>query len=303
MLVDMIELLKSAHGACTRTEAIGSLGRSRLRKALREGELVALWKGVVVHKACLADPRTRAAAAVLTLGPAAVLVNQTALWLHGLSAARPTPVHATVPYTRCPSPRRGIVIHQGRINPEDVLRRDALPVAALDVALADLLCTGPSRTALACLDQALQAAPTHLREEVRAGIAEQLEIRTDRRGTIRATKLLSLGDGRRESPAESSICLVVVDGGFPPPESQHCVHGIDGRELYRLDFAWPELRIALEYDGHAAHVDRKVQDAARDEDLRRRGWIVIRANADDLAHPAGLLGRLQAAFSLRLHVP
>ncbi|HKS49385.1 MAG TPA: DUF559 domain-containing protein [Amycolatopsis sp.] len=51
---------------------------------------------------------------------------------------------------------------------------------------------------------------------------------------------------------------------------------ISGRELDRLDFAWPELRIAVEYDGYAAHESRWERGADREEDLRRSGWIVIR---------------------------
>jgi very-short-patch-repair endonuclease len=69
-----------------------------------------------------------------------------------------------------------------------------------------------------------------------------------------------------------------------------------GRELYRLDFAWPEPMVAVEYDGYAAHVDRLVRDAERDEDLRRRGWLVLHADAADLSDPSRLHVEVRQAF-------
>jgi very-short-patch-repair endonuclease len=83
------------------------------------------------------------------------------------------------------------------------------------------------------------------------------------------------------------------------PQPQHSIRALDGKEIWRLDFAWPDLKIALEYDGYEAHERRAVQDAARDEDLRRRGWVVIRATATDMREPTLLLGRLRAAFAKR----
>ena len=68
---------------------------------------------------------------------------------------------------------------------------------------------------------------------------------------------------------------------------------------YVLDLCWPELRIALEYDGYEAHEYRLEQDAQRDLDLERRGWITIRASAADLRDPGELISRLDDAFRVR----
>ena len=65
--------------------------------------------------------------------------------------------------------------------------------------------------------------------------------------------------------------MLLVERGFPLPEVNFSLQSPDGREIYRLDLAWPLLRIALEYDGHAAHAGREEQDAARADDLRKRG--------------------------------
>lgn len=46
---------------------------------------------------------------------------------------------------------------------------------------------------------------------------------------------------------------------------------------YHLDYAWPELKIALEADGpHHWRPDVAMKDAVRDSWLRSRGWMVFR---------------------------
>ena len=55
----------------------------------------------------------------------------------------------------------------------------------------------------------------------------------------------------------------------------------------------------MEYDGHAVHAGREEQDADREDDLRRRGWIVVRVRAADLEDPTRLLNELRSAFARR----
>ena len=46
---------------------------------------------------------------------------------------------------------------------------------------------------------------------------------------------------------------------------------------YRLDFAWPEIRVALEVDGfHHARPETAAKDAERDRWLRSQGWLTFR---------------------------
>ena len=51
----------------------------------------------------------------------------------------------------------------------------------------------------------------------------------------------------------------------------------DGRRhVARVDFAWPERKLALEYDGWKhTEDDRRGLDIDRIDDLRRLGWTVI----------------------------
>lgn len=51
---------------------------------------------------------------------------------------------------------------------------------------------------------------------------------------------------------------------------------------YRLDIAFPSLRVAIEVDGpHHQRPDIAVRDTFRDAWLRDRGWVVFRVNTGD----------------------
>ncbi|WP_199435473.1 endonuclease domain-containing protein [Qaidamihabitans albus] len=276
------------------------MGERSLRAALECGLLKQVWRGVVIRSADALDLRTRAAAAVLAVGRHSVLSGSTAIALHGCDAAGGTAdVHVTVPYSRSSRSRPGLVVHQNRFESADIVDLDGLPVFALDAALADFLCDGDKRVAFASLDQALSGLPDARRESFRASIRDRLAARDDRRGVSRAFMLTDLASGKADSPPESYFRLIVVEAGFPLPTVQHEIHTIDGRLLYVLDLAWVERRIALEYDGYAAHEDRAGYDAERDQRLAGRGWIVVRARADDLRDPARVLAELRAAFQKR----
>lgn len=295
----MIAVSGALHGACTRRQARACLGEHGLRAAIRDGRLRLLWPGVLVEPTRRLDPRTAAAAALLLAGPSAVLTGPTAAWLHGCTAAGHPDSHLLLPYDEWLRRRPGLVVHHGRWSEYDVEEVDGLPVLVLDHVISELLCTANRRTALGCADQALAGRPESLRADFRREVQTRLDLRDDRRGTRRAAALLDLATGRAESPPESWLVLIVVDAGFPPPEAQHPVRNSDGSVRYRLDLSWPELMIAIEYDGYVPHLGRAEADAAREEDLRRRGWTVLRANADDLRDPGRLLDGLQNAFAQR----
>jgi hypothetical protein len=275
------------------------MGTYALQVALANGTLAAPWPHVLVDGPRQLQLRTRAAAALLTVGSDAVLCGRTAAWLHGCTAARTSTIHLMRRYERRTRIRSGLLVHRGWYSDDEVTEIDGLPVHVNDRAIADMLCSDDRREALACADQAVAMRPEPLRAAFMAAIGERLRRRRDRRGTRRAAELLRLVDGRAESPPESSLRLLVVEAGFPMPAVQHCVLDLDGNVVYRLDLAWPELRIALEYDGYEAHVDRRSRDAARDADLARRGWYTIRATADDLRTPRRLLNELTEAFRER----
>lgn len=292
-------LPEGLYGAYTRAEVNRVLSPYALRTALADRRLAAFSKEVLIDPCRATEFRTRAAASLLFAGPTAVLSGQSALALHGCTAAETAPIHVLLPYFRKLRRRPGVVTHHGHVDPQDVEEIGGLRVLTLDVALAQVLCRSDRRTAIACADQAMAMLPENDRAEFRAWTEDHIRARPDSRGRRRGLMLLNLSTGLAESPMESWMLLALADAGLPVPEQQVPITDLQGRELYRLDFAWSTLRIGLEYDGYEAHEGRQTRDACRDDDLQRRGWLMIRATVKDLKDSGRLIAEIQVAFQRR----
>lgn len=288
------------HGAFSRADAIAHFGRYRVRATMRSGQWSSPWPGVLVESRRAAEPLTSASAALVLSGEGVLVAGPTAAHFHGCLAADPTPVHLMAPYGHWLRSRKGIVVHNGAMVEADLTSVDGLPILGLERTLTDILCcTTAQPTALAVLDEALRMIEPGRREQFRARLEDRLAHRRDPRGTRCGRRLLDLATGRAESPAESWLLWRIVDSGFPPPEANWSLAGPDGREVHRLDLAWPALRIVVEYYGYAVHSGRESEDQLRAESLRRRGWILVEVWAGDLADPARLQRELDDAFRRR----
>jgi very-short-patch-repair endonuclease len=295
----VIELPEGLHGAFRRADLVAAVGRNLVRTSLTNGALVAYSRKVIIDRKRMLELPTRAAAALLHIGPQAALTGFTAAWLYGCTAAEPGVVHVLTSYHRNVPLRPGLAVHCGSLDGLDLTDIGGLPTVGFDFAIGEVLCTGSRSVALACADQALALAPQAQRAELRAAIRHRIDTRCDSRGRRRAHALMDLASGKVESPAESAMLLTIYDAGLPLPAIQVSVNDMMGHERYRLDFAWEEPMVALEYDGYAAHEGRFDRDAERDRDLAARGWLVIRARAADLRSPGRLMDELRAAFTAR----
>jgi very-short-patch-repair endonuclease len=84
--------------------------------------------------------------------------------------------------------------------------------------------------------------------------------------------------------------------GLPSPVAQYRVIAA-GRSVARVDFAWPEQRVALEYDGlWHGEPGQFAKDRRRLNRLTAAGWRVIFVTAADLRDPEALLARIAAAL-------
>jgi hypothetical protein len=297
--VPVTELPEGLHGVHRRNELICQLGLPHVRMLLRDGRLVRYSRNVLIDRRHVLKLATRAAAALLFVGPRAALTLHTAAVLYGCTAADDGSIHLLVDYDRWVPRRPGLALRHGIYDEDDVLVLDGLRTLALEIVIAEMLCTAPGPVALACADQALAGLDVPLRKVFRREVARRIRGRADIRGTRRGQMLFNLASGVPESPAESHLLLVLFDAGLPIPVPQYRVLDLAGRERYRLDFAWEEPRVALEYDGYEAHEGREAQDAGREADLRSRGWIVIRAAAPDLRDPTRLVTAVRTAFAKR----
>jgi hypothetical protein len=62
-------------------------------------------------------------------------------------------------------------------------------------------------------------------------------------------RVAALADPRAESPPESLVRVLLTLGGLPRPVPQYVILDQGGRFVARVDLAWPEVRLAGEYDG------------------------------------------------------
>lgn len=101
-----------------------------------------------------------------------------------------------------------------------------------------------------------------------------------------------------ESPRESELRLVIVDAGFAEPVTA-CPVRVAGRTLH-ADLGYPELRIAIEYEGvyHFGRdaVEQARRDVARVRAMEAAGWRVLRATVHDLRDPRAFLSELAGAI-------
>jgi hypothetical protein len=102
------------------------------------------------------------------------------------------------------------------------------------------------------------------------------------RGRRRVERLLDLVDAGAQSPKETWLRLLLLDAGFPRPQTQIPVFE-NGYQRYYLDLGWEEFMVAVEYDGEQHRTDTRQYrgDIARSEFLDGLGWRRIRVLAGD----------------------
>jgi hypothetical protein len=275
---ELKDLFDRQRGVATSGQILQHLSRRGFEGELKTGNLERIWQGVY----CRGEPtdELRLRGLELSCGSAVPVCLGTAAALHGFDTEEPADLHVLSPPGSRLRSAVGLVVH----------RRDGAPL----VMVGERRATAPAWTAvevarglrrprmLATLDAALRSG-TCCRPELWRAASQQ----AGRRGIVAVRDLIALADGLAESPMESEARLAMIDGGLPIPELQHEV--IDGNgELRRLDFAWPQQRVAVEYDGMDWHsgADAMRRDRRRAAALSDFGWAVIAIVFEDVRYRA-----------------
>ena len=92
---------------------------------------------------------------------------------------------------------------------------------------------------------------------------------------------------RVDSPMESETRITTTQYGLPRAVTNYTVPGatFSNGEPITLDLAWPEFRVAIEYDGDHHRTDKAQwrRDNDKRELLRHHHWIVLIATAANMA--------------------
>lgn len=82
------------------------------------------------------------------------------------------------------------------------------------------------------------------------------------------------------SPIEHELYKAIRKEGLSPIPQYRI-------EWYTVDFAFPDIKVAIEADGASYHSgDRREHDRRRDSSLRRAGWTVKRFHGTTIYHRA-----------------
>ena len=259
------------------------IGRRALR-GLLEGQVVRrVLRGVYVRQTTPDSLALRAEAACLVVSPATVLCDRTAAWLHGIdvfwSAEHDYPSRLETFVLRGSSRVTRIDAYGGQrdLDPADVMEIGGTRVTTPLRTALDLGCALPRRDAIAALDSFM-----HVYGITKEQLKREVPRYFRRRGVRQLRSLIELADSASESPGESWTRLEIIDANLPVPQVQWWITR-NGRRLYRLDLAYPGMKICVEYDGEEFHDSPEAREAdeVRRAWLRERGWIVIVVTKDD----------------------
>lgn len=103
-----------------------------------------------------------------------------------------------------------------------------------------------------------------------------------RPGGARLRHALTLVRDGSASPPETQLRLVLSAAGLPAPELDVDVRDSRGRLLGRSEIAYPDSRVAIEYESDHHRVDRQQwdRDLAKYQSYAEAGWRVIRVTAE-----------------------
>lgn len=278
------------HGVFTAAQAadVGFDARARTRR-VEAGHWERVHRGVFQLVGVAPSTESRLIAACFAGGHLACASRRSAAYLFGLPGGSDGVVEIM-----CGRWRRarhdGLVVHEwcADLGPADVTVRRAIPVTSVDVTLLTL----GSVASEAVVEQALDAA-VH-RSLTTMGSARATMERLAKRGRDGCATLRSILDrrapvvGTPESPAETRLLRMLHRHGLPAPVLQFEIR--DGATLIaRVDAAYPDQRIAIEYDSYTHHTGRQalVRDSARRNQLTRLGWSLIAVTAEDLRMGGG----------------
>lgn len=288
------ELGRGQYGRATRRQLMetGGVSESTIRRRLRAGVWAEPLPGVIDLGSHRRSWRAQVQESVLGAGEGAAWAShRTAGHLHGfLDLGRPERLDVVVLRAR----RRALGDH--RVHTTRSLGDDEV------TEVHGLPCTTPART---LLDLAMSSRPVHLErwllDLVRTdkAVLRALARLLDRHRHVPGRRRLldvahRLPDGAEQigSPLEVLGIQELIELGAPEFVLQYEVLDDGGVRVKRVDVAWPEHKVIVEFDGAAYHdlADARRHDERVRARLRALGWRVVVVRRADLG--TGLLADL-----------
>jgi very-short-patch-repair endonuclease len=281
------------HGLVTRSQLLAAgLTERQVDRRIGHAQLVVLHKGVYGVPA--AKPGYEQALLAACLASGGVVSHRSAARLFGLRGFdRDTRVEICVDAARVPN-LDGVTVHRSKGLEHSQI--GVIPVAMPAEVLLQLAAVTPGRVPGAVNDVLIRRIATL------PGLVRFLQRRaaSGRNGTQLLRDLVAeqvRAGAPTESWLEDRLLEFVRARGYPEPVRQFRIQTPRGR--FRLDLAWPEVRLDLEGDGRLFHTSpsQSRRDQARDEALGEVSWAVERvAWLQLIENPDGVDARLRRWF-------
>ncbi|KRA28206.1 MULTISPECIES: type IV toxin-antitoxin system AbiEi family antitoxin domain-containing protein [unclassified Nocardioides] len=261
----------------------------RLELDARDGVLTRWARGVYARAEVPDSVELRAAVVALAASNHHVIRDRTAAWLLGVDMHVMSEHDLLPPIETCalrgrnPTRRPEADGRTRDLAPHDIIEAHGLRVTSPLRTAMDLGCNLRRREAFAAM-----TTLARLHGFTALDLAREVPRFRGRRGVIQCRGLVPLVDQRIESPREAWVLIAIHDAGLPLPEPQHWIE-IDEVPTYRLDFAYVNARVYVEYQGADYH-DRTQQkrdaDQIRRTWLRENGWTLIEVRRGDFTGAA-----------------
>ena len=254
-------LARRQHGVVSirQLEQLLGLSHQAVVRAVAAGRLHRMHRGVYAVGRADLSPHGNCLAAVLAVGPGALLSYHSAGWLWGIWRGSPQPFEVTAFVPRHHPAPRGVVRHRARNLVEaDRAIVEGIPVTSVARTLLDLawkLSGDQLRRALARAED--------LRLLDLEAIHAVIERNRGHHGARRLRYALSIYERPVYSRSEFERRFVdyLVGSGLPRPATGWNEVG------YELDVYWPELRFGVELDAYETHGTRDAFERDHDRDL------------------------------------
>ena len=201
------------------------------------------------------------------------------------------PLDVTLPNGRRLIRARGIVGHESYFGAIDVTDMGGLAVMTPERTFCDLAAVLTLEQLIAVGDRLLWRRHPLTTSALLASAAVRHRARRGRPTLLSALGLLS---DRADSAPESILRVRLIGAGLPTPHPNFTVLGARSDFVARVDLAFPEHRMAVEYEGdhHRTDIDQWRRDLRRVPALEDIGWHMTRASAPDLSDSRALIATL-----------
>lgn len=223
-------------------------------------------------------------------------------------------LHVTGPTTGCRSRREPITGHRRPLRAADVTVRHGIRVTTpertwLDVAsllgaheVDDLVVAGDHLVGYPWVEGG-RGAPVTTPQRLRKALHHTGRFKGIRLARA-ALPWIRVG---ADSPPETKLRLALITAGLPEPVLQASADAA-ATPGFTADLAYPQWRIALQYDGqHHRTPYQQTLDALRDQYFVDRGWVVLRVTSHDardgFRRVVALVRRRAAAHPVPPHPP